>query len=130
MNVEDFPAAAEIANHIEDFPSRILQHFRDRALAKVQPMIRTRMDFDKALQSIYATEHCVDSAEAFVARHSGIVWVASHAHFIFLGYGNHAIQKISDTFPVGILVDRPGFGEWRILPGLIGNEGAVPATAA
>src|SRR5260370_27603589 len=93
-------------------------------------MIGTRVDFDEALQPIYATQYRLHSAKAFVARHSRIVWMAGHAHFVFLRHGNHTIQKVSDALPISIIIHRPGFREWRILAGLIVYEGAVAGAAA
>jgi|SRR5579862_5923029 len=72
-HVEDFLAAAEITDHVEDFAAGFLQHFAHRALAEVQAVIRAGMHGDEALEAVHAAQHAIDTAKTLNARHGRIV---------------------------------------------------------
>ena len=47
---------AKVSNDVEDFLPRILQHFRNRSLAKVQAVIRALLDRYELLQTIHRSQ--------------------------------------------------------------------------
>src|SRR5215467_343377 len=55
MDVEDLFASAEVADDIENFFPRFLQHFGHSALAEVQPVIGALFDGDELLETINRT---------------------------------------------------------------------------
>ena len=88
-------------------------------------MILARRDFDKTLESVHVTEHGMNSAKTFIARHAGIVWMASQFHLVFFRYRNDALEEVCDALPVLIGLDRPGLSQRWLLPGFIIFKGAV-----
>src|SRR5262249_15012320 len=111
MDVEDLFASAEVADDIENFFPRFLQHLRHSALAEVQPMIGTLFDGHELLETINRTEHGFDSPETVAARHPGILRMASQLHFVLFGYRNNALKKVGNTLPVFVRIDGSGLGQ-------------------
>src|SRR5207245_5161489 len=64
MHVEDFLPAAKVADHVEDFLSRLLQHLRDSTLAEIQPMVGILFDRYEPFETVYRTEYGFDTSEA------------------------------------------------------------------
>src|SRR5579862_6069111 len=117
VHVEDFLAAAEITDHVEDLAAGLLQHFAHRALAEVQAVIRAGMHGDEALEAVHTAQHAIHAAKSLNTRHGRIVRMAGDANFGFLGHRHHAIKKILDALPKHIGIERAGLGERRLLLG-------------
>src|SRR5215831_19082498 len=56
MHIEDFLAAAEVADHVVDFLSRLLQHLRDGPLAKIQSVVWILFDRYESLEAVNRAE--------------------------------------------------------------------------
>src|SRR5215831_1088836 len=125
MDVEDLFASPEVADDIEDFFPRFLQHLRNSALAEVQPVISALFDRHELLETINGTEHGFDSPETPAVRHPGILRMEGQLHLVFFGYRNNSLKEVGDTLPVFVRVDRSGLGQRRILLRFVVDERAV-----
>src|SRR5690348_17472359 len=105
MDVENLISRTEVPDHIKNFLARPLEHFRNRALAEIQAMIRTLLNRDESLQAIHRTENAINSLIPF-GWHAGILRVARHANLVFVRHRNHAIQEVCDALPKHVRVDR------------------------
>src|SRR4030088_3138101 len=92
MHVEDLVAGTKITDDVVDLGARIREHFRDRALAKIQPMVGALMDAYELLQAVYRAQHPVHALIAF-RWHAGIVRVTGHADFVFIRHRNHSVEE-------------------------------------
>src|SRR5262249_40927804 len=125
MDVEDLFASPEVADDIEDFFPRFLQHLRHSALAEVQPVISALFDGHELLETIDGTEHGFDSPETAAARHSGILRMAGQLHLVLFGYRNNALEEVGNTLPVLVRIDGSGLGQRRILLCFVVDHRAV-----
>src|SRR5207302_3748624 len=90
VHVEYLLPRPEIADHLIDLLAGIGQHFRNCALAEVQPMIRALADADKLFDALHGAQNRVDALIAF-RRNTGIVRVAGDADLVLVGDGANAI---------------------------------------
>src|SRR5262249_23313045 len=125
MDVEDLFASAEVADDIENFLPRFLQHLRHSPLAEVQPVIRALFDGHELLETINRTEHGFDSPETTAARHSGVLRMAGQPHLVFFGYQDNALKEVGNTLPVFVRIDGSGLSQRRILLCFFVDERAV-----
>src|SRR5215470_16312336 len=125
MDVEDLFASPEVADDIEDFFPRFLQHLRHSALAEVQPMISALFDGHELLETINGTEHGFDSPETVAAWHSGILRMAGQLHLVFFSYRNDTLKEVGNTLPVSVRIDGSGLGQRRILLRSVVDKRAV-----
>src|SRR5262249_54507976 len=133
VHIEDLFPRAEVTDHVVNLLARILEHFGNSALAKIEAVIRAFFDGDKFLQPFRSAEYGVDALKTFHRRHAGIVRVASHSDLVFVGHWNDPLEKIGDALPVNIGRDVAGSSLGRELPrglGLFQSPCAVSAAAA
>src|SRR5260370_16259066 len=89
VHVEDLPARAEVADHVEDLIARPFEHFRDGALAEIEAMIRARDDVDETLEALDGAEHGLATLEPPPPRQPRIPWMTRHAHLVLVSAPAH-----------------------------------------
>ena len=115
MDVEDFFAGAEVADVVVDLFVGIDEAFADGSLAEVETVVGALFDGDELLQA-FGGEDGFDAAPAFAFGHGGVVGVAGHFDFVFVGDGDNAIEEVGDAFPIDVGGDGAGFGKrWFLL---------------
>src|SRR5438128_8642489 len=67
----------------------------------------------------------MNSAKTFIARHAGIVRMASQFHLVFFRYRNHALEEVCDALPILTGLDRSSLSQRWFLSGFIILKGAV-----
>ena len=87
-----------------------MQHLRNRALTKVEPVIRAFLNADEFLQTLDGPEDADHALIAF-GGHAGIVRVARHADLVLIGHRDDAFQEIGDAFPEHIGIHTAGASE-------------------
>src|SRR5207237_6486958 len=108
VDVEDFLPRPEVADGVEDLLRRILQAFRNRALAEIEAVIGARADLDELLQPLDAAEDAADAAET--VGQTRVVRMAGDPDLVLLGDRDDAVEEIGDARPDLVGGDAARFG--------------------
>src|SRR5262249_31341862 len=122
-------APAEVADHVRDLSTGILQHLGHRSLAKIQAVILAGHDVNEPLEAVNRTKGTMYPAKS-AARHGRVMRVAAQPYLALLRHRDDALEKIRDPLPHGLFANRPAFRRRPILPGPVIDEGAVAGISA
>ena len=109
MHIENLLALSKITDHIIGVRTGIFQALGHTAQAKIQSIIRTIVQIDKLLKTIYHTEHARDPSIRRPISDTRIRGMARHLNLVLLRHGHNILQPVIDARPHLVFIRSTAF---------------------